>query len=108
MSYEIFNLIVTVPLSIFVYMSLCFLFSKLIKRTDFVDIAWGFGFVLVAILTLINSKNKNNISIITTLLVLIWGVRLSTYLFLRFRKTKEDTRYVEIKKNWKENKTSYS
>ena len=104
MSYETFNLIVTVPLSIFVYMSLCFLFSKYLKRTDFVDIAWGFGFILVAVLTLFISRYSNVISIITTLLVLIWGIRLSTYLFLRFRKTKEDLRYVEIKKNWKKNK----
>ncbi len=104
MSYELFSLIITVPLSISVYMSLCFLISKYLKRTDFVDIAWGFGFVLVAILTLTISQYGNVISIITTLLVLIWGIRLSTHLLMRFKNTKEDIRYVEIKKQWKKNK----
>jgi len=101
MSYETFSIIAIVPITIFVYMSLCFLFSKYLKRTDFVDIAWGFGFVLVALQTLISSQYENMISVISTLLVLIWGIRLSTHIYKRFEKSKEDKRYVEIKKSWK-------
>jgi len=101
MSYETFSLTLVVPLIIFVYMSLSFLFSKILKRTDFVDIVWGCGFVLVAMHTLLTSQYVNLVSIVTTILVLVWGIRLSSHIYSRFKKSKEDERYVEIKKNWK-------
>jgi steroid 5-alpha reductase family enzyme len=73
------------------------------KRTDFVDIVWGSGFILVAIHTLLTSQYVNLISIVSTTLVLIWGIRLSTHIYLRFKKSDEDERYKNMKKGWKNN-----
>ncbi|MBW6441444.1 DUF1295 domain-containing protein [Patescibacteria group bacterium] len=98
MTYETFSIIATVPLTIIVYMSLCFLFSRILKRTDFIDIAWGFGFILVALHTIITGQYSNIMSITTTLLVLIWGLRLSLHIYKRFKNSKEDPRYVDMKK----------
>ena len=81
-----------------------FSFFKIPKKDRFCRHSLGVWVYSCSVLTLFISRYSNAISIITTLLVLIWGIRLSTYLFLRFRKTKEDLRYVEIKKNWKKNK----
>jgi steroid 5-alpha reductase family enzyme len=103
MNYETFSLTVAVPLVIFIYMSLSFLFSKLIKRTDYVDIAWGTGFVLVSIHTLLTSQYADCVSIVSTILVIIWGVRLSSHIYLRFKKSDEDKRYKDIKKKFKNN-----
>lgn len=104
MNYETISLVVIVPLIIIVYMSLSFLFSRILKRTDFIDIVWGFGFVMVAVHTLLTGHLHNLVSIIPTLLVTIWGVRLSTHIYQRFKKSKEDQRYIDIKKKW-ENKS---
>lgn len=103
MTYETFSLTTVVPLVIFIYMSLSFLFSKLIKRTDYVDIAWGTGFILVAIHTLLTSQYVDCVSIVSTLLVIIWGVRLSSHIYLRFKRSEEDQRYKDIKKKFKNN-----
>jgi steroid 5-alpha reductase family enzyme len=101
MTNELLGIAIIVPLVIFVYMTACFIFSQYLKRTDFVDIAWGFGFVMVSLITLLTSSNVNLFSLISTLFILIWGTRLSIHISKRFNNTKEDERYVKIKKEWK-------
>ncbi len=103
MSYELISILFLVPFVIFVYMTACFIFSRYLKRTDFVDVAWGFGFVLISLFTLITSPNRNLVSIVGTLFVLIWGTRLSVHISNRLEKSKEDERYVQIKSGWKGN-----
>lgn len=68
-----------------------------------VDIAWGTGFVVVAIATLTFNDTINHATYILFDLVLLWGTRLTIHILLRKMRTGEDKRYTEIKKQWKGN-----
>ena len=103
MTYEIIGLTLIVPLVVFVYMTASFVFSQYLRRTDFVDAYWGLGFVLLALFTFLTTHNPGILSTVTTLFVIIWGTRLSLHISKRLEVSKEDERYVKIKKSWKVN-----
>jgi steroid 5-alpha reductase family enzyme len=85
---------------LFVYMTLWFLISVVIKRNDIADIAWGLGFIFVAWLGgFLHGLNIK--SIIVNLLITIWGLRLSLHIFLRNFKKEEDYRYKKWREEWK-------
>lgn len=79
--------------------SLLFAVGILLKRNDIADIAWGLGFVLV-ILFLGWDKDYGQLEVILTTLILLWGLRLSIYLFFRNSKKSEDFRYAKWRKEW--------
>ena len=76
-----------------------YLLSILINRNDFVDVAWGLGFIYITFwLTIDNSSLV--IQYLANGLVAIWGLRLALYLFFRNRKKKEDYRYKQWREDW--------
>lgn len=79
-----------------------FLFAA-IKKTDKVtDLSYGLTFVVVSIVTLLqNIESINTVKIILTVLISIWGIRLSSYLFLRILKIGKDKRFDGIRENTK-------
>ena len=90
------------------FMTLVFVISQLLKRTDVVDIAWGLVFIVIVLVSwLLNSNTLElgwNIQTVVTILVLLWGLRLSIMLFIRNMNRPEDARYVELRKRWKGSK----
>lgn len=80
------------------YMSLWFIVSLLIKRSDVADIAWGGGFVVLAWALYFNRPSVQ--LSLATLLITVWGVRLSLHIFLRNRRKTEDYRYQQWRKDW--------
>lgn len=82
---------------VWLYMNLWYLFSLFKKRDDIADIAWGLGFILVALYCLaLNPTLKQSVSLF---LVLIWGLRLSFHIYQRNKNKPEDYRYQKFKKN---------
>lgn len=78
-------------------MSFWYTLSLIKKRNDIADIAWGLGFILVAIFSLIfNPIPKLFISLI---LISIWGFRLASHIYNRNKNKKEDSRYQKFKSN---------
>ncbi len=76
------------------------------KRNDVVDIAWGMGFVVVVFFWMATITKPSLSFTLATLLVSLWGVRLSYHIWNRFMmKHKEDRRYLEMRKDWKWIKT---
>ena len=67
---------------LFIYFNIVFVVAKLKKSNAIVDIAWGFGFVLIAINSYYSGP-KTFLALITTALVMLWGLRLSYHLFKR-------------------------
>lgn len=96
----IFFLIVAI--TIFIYMNFWFLLAIFRKRNDLADIAWGLGFVIVALISLI-LKNFAIRQTVVFILVLIWGLRLSIHIFLRNKNKKEDFRYKNWRDQWGKN-----
>ncbi len=90
-------------LIVLVFMTLAFGISILRKRNDFADIAWGLGFIVVAVSTLFLSGTYYEKQLLVTALVALWGLRLSGHIYLRNRGRKEDHRYEDMKKKWKGN-----
>ena len=85
---------------LFLYI-LLFLLSIKIQDNSIVDIFWGIGFMIVAILSyqqwIQGSPQK-----LITLLVCLWGIRISTHIGIRkFRNNHEDPRYTKWRSEWK-------
>ena len=72
------------------------------KRGDLADIAWGLGFFLASWTSFVLSPFSLK-SLLVNLMVTAWSFRLSTHIFLRNRKRKEDFRYENLKKQWRGN-----
>ena len=99
----LFNAIIIVISSVFVYMTTLFLIAVLVKRNDLVDNAWGMGFVLIYWLFMALMPTGDWRRLLITLLITIWALRLSLYLYLRYKDKKEDFRYVQWRKDWGKN-----
>lgn len=89
---------------VFIYMNIVFLIALKHKNNGLVDVGWGFGFVVISIFSLlINIDKFLIIKLIPTILVMLWGFRLSYYLFKRNYKKEEDYRYKDMRQRWGKN-----
>lgn len=88
-----------VLLVLFLYFNIWFYIGQIKKNNGLVDIAWGLGFVVVAVFTFFLSEKASN-NYIITLLVSLWGLRLGYYLFKRNWNKSEDYRYVNMRNSW--------
>lgn len=96
------NLIVQTLFISFIIQIVFFIYAAWFKTDKVTDLSYGLTFVLLAISSLLINKTYLTYQIIVTLMVLIWGVRISTYLFIRILKTKRDKRFDGIRENfWK-------
>ena len=65
-----------------------------IKQTEkFFDLTGSFTYITVILLTLFLSNRFDSRSILVSALVLIWAIRLGTFLFGRIRKAGKDDRF---------------
>lgn len=87
-------------IAVFIYMTAVFAAALLKKDNSVIDIAWGPGFVLIALLTLLISRRCGARQILVTALVSVWAVRLTVYLYFRKRGRGEDFRYAKWRKDW--------
>ena len=70
------------------------------KNNGLVDIFWGLGFVVLASVTFLFKEGHSLESFVVTGLILLWGLRLSIYLFSRNWTKPEDFRYANWRKDW--------
>lgn len=86
-------------ISLLVFVHLFFIYALIKKRNDIADVAWSLGFVLLALIGLFFNYNLK--TLIIFLLTSVWGLRLSFYIFRRFKsKEKEDPRYAKWRLDW--------
>ncbi len=92
---------------VLVFMTIAFIASWKLRRTDIVDIAWGPAFVVAAVSSfLMNSYDVPiglNVQTLVTGLVIVWAARLSYAMWGRIRSHSEDKRYVVLRRKWKGN-----
>ncbi len=87
-----------IAILIFILMNMMFFLAILKKDNSIIDIFWGLGFVVInAVVFYYYPKDRG---MLLPLLVTIWGVRLSVYLFMRWLKKGEDWRYAAWRKEW--------
>lgn len=93
--------------SLIIFMHLFFIFAVVKKRNDIADVAWGLGFVLLALIGLVFNYNLQ--TLIVFILVSVWGLRLFTYILQKFRKEKvENARYYKWRADWGDRWILYS
>ena len=86
--------------AVFGFMTLAFVVALIKKDNSIVDVGWGLGFILVALVTFFARGDREPQQILVTVLVLIWGLRLATHVFLRNRGKGEDPRYKKWREEW--------
>lgn len=86
--------------AIFIYMNMMFILSRIKHDNGIVDIAWGPGFVIVALLTFFAKSGMGPRPLLILTLVSIWGLRLAIHIFLRNHGRGEDFRYRHWRETW--------
>jgi len=78
-------------------MTAWYVVSRIKKRNDIADTAWGLGFILVTIFCL--AFNPGTKLLISLVLISAWGIRLVVHIYNRNKNKKEDYRYEQWKNN---------
>ena len=97
------NKLLLISIAVVIYISIIFLIAWSKKRLDIVDVAWGGGFIIAALTSLMMGE-RGTLQLLVTGLVMIWGIRLAYHILRRVIATKEeDPRYTEMRSHWKGN-----
>ena len=87
-----------VGLAILAMMTILWIASLILKNASIVDIFWGAGFVLSNwIAFAVTPGDLSGRRLLISLLVTIWGLRLSGYIFQRNKGKPEDFRYQKFR-----------
>ena len=86
----------------FIFHWLLFIPAFIFKTEKFYDLTGSLSYITIILYVLISSNNGiNNFgNIILSSLIIIWTLRLGSFLFLRIKKAGEDKRFREIKKSF--------
>jgi steroid 5-alpha reductase family enzyme len=87
-------------IAVFAYMLLWFFVAIIKKDNGIFDVAWGLGFVVLALVNLFMAENIYFAQLLITFLVSIWAVRLALHIGYRKRGQKEDFRYAAWREQW--------
>jgi steroid 5-alpha reductase family enzyme len=74
------------------------------RRNDFADVAWGLGFVVLALTSFFQTSQCTLAQALVWGLVTLWGLRLSWYLHSRVNLSQEDSRYQAMRQGWPKNR----
>src|ERR1043165_8304933 len=88
---------------IFNFMVVMFIVAQLVKNNSIVDIGWGFGFVMVTVVTYFVYGDERFHQKLVSYLVVVWGLRLSIYIGIRNIGQPEDFRYANWRTQWGSN-----
>ena len=87
-------------LALWAYMTAWFVVAVLRRDNSLADVAWGGGFVLLALLSLALAAEPTSRAVLVTALVGLWGLRLALHIAMRKRGQGEDFRYAAWRRNW--------
>lgn len=94
------NLLAWVALAIWLHMTVFYLLATLAKRNDLADVAWGLGFIVVAIVAGSAVSGATTRQVVVLMLVIAWAARLATHIWMRNRGRSEDFRYAKWRQDW--------
>jgi steroid 5-alpha reductase family enzyme len=90
-------------LTVLLLMHLVFVYALRIKNNSIVDVWWGLGFALIAVISLCASGLYLPRQLIITAMTLMWATRISLHIYLRNRGKGEDPRYTKWRTQWGKN-----
>lgn len=77
-----------------------FILANALKTDKFTDFTYGLTFIILALFITFTSSALSPIQLILTIMIIIWAIRLITYLLVRILKIKKDTRFDNRRDNW--------
>jgi steroid 5-alpha reductase family enzyme len=83
-----------------IFFHLLFILALILKDNSIVDIGWGLGFVLIDLTLWYQSHQHTLPQLLITIFILLWGLRLSSYIFMRKIGKPEDFRYQQWRHSW--------
>ncbi len=95
------NIYIGTIVSLWVFFTIAFSIAQVKKNNGLQDVAWGLGFVVVALYSYFFSNTESLNGLVITIFVVLWGGRLAYHLFKRNWNNPEDKRYVEMREGWK-------
>lgn len=93
----IFDALLYSFITIFLIQLFFFTIAVNFKTDKVTDLSYGLTFILLSLFLLTGNAYPHPVQMLTTLLITLWGLRLSGYLFLRILKTKTDKRFDSIR-----------
>ncbi len=94
------SIFTTALFGVWFFMAVVFLLSLRLKNNSIVDVAWGIGFIAIALGSFVFTPHWSERSFLVTTLTIIWGVRLSARIFLKNYGKPEDIRYRRWREQW--------
>lgn len=85
---------------IFIYMNILFLLALYKKDNSIADTGWGIGFIGITLYTFFIYSSYTQRQILATILILTWGMRLATHIYMRNKGKGEDPRYQQWRHYW--------
>ena len=82
------------------YFAAFWLLQRAINNAAVVDVGWAMSVALVGVFYCVVSGGDANRRWLLAILILGWAVRLSLYLYSRWRQHAEDERYTALKEKW--------
>ena len=91
-------------LIILIYFIIGFIIAQIKKDNSFADVMWGAGFIVLTIglylIRQLGGEAMINAHFVILIMTLVWGFRLTRFLFRRNSKIGEDARYIEMREKW--------
>lgn len=78
---------------------LMFIPAYLFKTDKLTDLSYAISFAVASIFLFLNSE-QNTVHIILLTMILLWSIRLGTYLFIRINKTGKDKRFDGMRESF--------
>jgi len=91
--------LVLAVLIVFWYMLALYLTALVRRDNSILDIAWGPGFLIIALATLWWHEPDGILPLIATVLVAVWALRLAVHILMRNWGRAEDWRYAELRRS---------
>lgn len=88
-------------ITLWIFFTIVFFIAQAKDNNGLQDVAWGAGFVVVALFSYFFSNTESLNGTVITIFVILWGGRLTYHLFKRNWNKPEDKRYVAMRKKWK-------
>lgn len=89
--------------TVLLFMIVMFIIAQIKKNNSIVDIGWGIGFILIAIVLLLATDRIGLKDLIICVMIFVWGLRLALHIYSRSRGKEEDFRYAQWRKDWGKN-----
>lgn len=76
---------------------LFFFFANTFKTDKFTDFTYGLTFIILSSIFLFKNQTFFSYQLLLVVMVILWGIRLITYLLIRIMKIKKDNRFNNIR-----------